>query len=630
MSAPSQPPRHSPRPHINRPVDEDAVRTLSRELPIHPRVARVLAARGLDNADAARRFLAPTLQDIRDPFLMAGMPAATELLADAVMSGRPIVLFGDYDVDGITSTSLMRLGLSSMGLAPAAFHLPDRLREGYGLNTPSALKLAKQAQGGVFISLDCGITAVDEVEAVRRAGLDVIVVDHHQLGPRFPNAAAVLNPWQPGCGFPFKGLCAAGVAFMLLVGLRKTLRDRGHFAAASLPEPNLRRLLDIVAVGTLADMVPLTAENRVFVQFGLRELARAERPGMLALLQVAGLEPHRLRASDIGFQVAPRLNAAGRVGDAQRGVHLLCTADMHEAITLAGELDRDNQRRREIEEETRKAAASQLRERRDELAAEGRRLAGAVLWNEGWHPGVIGIVAARLVEEFRIPVFMVAFNGPPEANLPGRGSGRTAHGLNLHTALTACGEHLVQYGGHAAAAGLSALRAKMPAFRAAFEAWCEAETTRMDAAHAMAETVVTTAIAPTTEATAIPPLDNPRAIKLDGDLYTDELDFDFLADLARLEPFGIENPEPSFQLRHQGIEKIWTVSNGRHLKIRFRGPRGAIEGIGFHRGYLHGQPLDEARIVVFPEQQSYMGRQQIVLRLQDVPVLGAEPSEGHA
>ncbi|HEX8909937.1 MAG TPA: single-stranded-DNA-specific exonuclease RecJ, partial [Anaeromyxobacteraceae bacterium] len=441
--------------------DDAVAARLSRELGLDPLAARVLACRGLADPADANRFLDPKLSDLPDPFLMSGMERAVERLARALEAGERIALYGDYDVDGVTSTALLAGFLRAAG-GDVLTYVPHRLVEGYGLNTDAVRRLA---EGGarLLVSLDCGITSVAEVRAAAELGVDAVVVDHHTVPVELPAAVAILNPHQPRCGYPYKPLAAVGVTFCLAMALRKRLREAGRFGATR-PEPNLRQALDLVALGTVADVVPLTGVNRILVRWGLEELARTGRPGLRALKRVAGIaDGAPVGAGQVGFRLGPRLNAAGRLDDAGRGVRLLLSRDEGEATALADELDRENRARQEIEHQILEQAVVQAEER----VAAGAR--GLVLWRESWHPGVVGIVASRVVERFHRPAVLVGV-----ANGAGKGSGRSIEAFHLHDALTACAGHLQRFGGHKHAAGVTVDPAALPAFRGAFEAFAAA------------------------------------------------------------------------------------------------------------------------------------------------------------
>ncbi|HUB09176.1 MAG TPA: DHH family phosphoesterase, partial [Myxococcales bacterium] len=342
----------------------EAARDIATRLGIHPLAAELLCRRGHGDPDRAHEFLHGGLGDLPDPFRLHDMDKAVERLAGAVARRERIVAYGDYDVDGVTSTAQLVLFLRAIG-ADVGWYVPHRLREGYGLNREAVARLA--AEGArLVVTLDSGVTAVSEVDQACALGVDVVIVDHHQVSPELPRAVAILNPQQPGCAFPDKQLCAAGVTFFLLMALRKRLREAGFFVGRA--EPNLRGLLDLVALGTIADVVPLVGANRLLVRAGLLEIARGQRPGLRALGEVAGLAPARaLTAGQVAFKLAPRLNAAGRMDGAGRAVDLLLTESADEAARIARDLDDENRRRRDVEAAILDAALAQTKDR---LAAE--------------------------------------------------------------------------------------------------------------------------------------------------------------------------------------------------------------------------------------------------------------------
>jgi single-stranded-DNA-specific exonuclease len=556
----------------------DAVRAarLADALGLHPLAARVLAARGLAEPAQAEGFLAARLADLPDPFSMKGMDAAVARIVRAVESGEKIVLYGDYDVDGVTSTSLLAGFLRAAG-AEVATYVPHRLVEGYGLNTAAVEKLAGEG-ARLLVTLDCGITSAPEVRAAAALGVDAVVVDHHTVPVELPAAAAILNPHQPGCAYPSKELAAVGVTFTLAMALRKALRERGRFGAER-PEPNLKDALDLVALGTIADVVPLVGANRILVRSGLEVLAKSRRPGVRALKRVAGVaEGAEVSAGQVGFRLAPRINAAGRLDDAGRGVRLLLETDEARADALARELDRENQSRQEIE---RAILEEALRDAAARVAAGAR---GLVLARDGWHAGVVGIVASRVVERFHRPAVLVAL---PADGEEGKGSGRSIEGFHLHDALRACEGHLVRFGGHRHAAGVTVARGSVAAFREAFEAHA--------AAHVRDEDLV------------------PRC-RIEG--WIDERDVSERAavDLAKLGPYGAGHPEPVFALRGAAARARTVGAGGAHLKMAL----GRLDAIGFGMGdrlALCGGPVEAAFTVGFDE---WDGARRLQLRLRDV------------
>jgi single-stranded-DNA-specific exonuclease len=555
-------------------ADGEGAARLAGALDLHPLAARVLAARGHADPAAAEAFLAARLQDLPDPFAMKGMDAAVARLVRAVEEGERIACYGDYDVDGVTSTTLLA-GLLRASGADVVTYVPHRLVEGYGLNLAAVEKLAAQGVR-LLVTLDCGITSAPEVRAATALGLDAVVVDHHTVPVELPAAAAILNPHQPGCGYPSKDLAAVGVTFALAMALRKALRARGRFGERR-PEPNLKDALDLVALGTIADVVPLVGANRILVRTGLEVLATSRRPGLRALKRVAGIaEGAPVAAGQVGFRLAPRINAAGRLDDAGRGVRLLLSADPAEAEALAAELDRENQARQEIERRILAEAIEDAGAR----VREGAR--GLVLARDGWHAGVIGIVASRIVERFHRPAVLVAL-----ADEGGKGSGRSIEGFHLHDALSACAPHLARFGGHRHAAGLTVDRARLPAFRAAFEAHAAERLSDEDLV--------------------------PRC-RIDGWVEHGEVTERAADDLARLGPFGAGHPEPVFALRGAPTRARTVGANGAHLKLGLAG----LDAIGFGMGdriAACGGPLDAAFSIGFDE---WDGRRRLQLKLRDV------------
>jgi single-stranded-DNA-specific exonuclease len=547
---------------------------LAGALGLHPLAARVLAARVSADPDAARAFLEAPLSALPAPFSMKGMAAAVERLARALEAGERIATYGDYDVDGVTSTVLLSGFLRACG-GEVVTYTPHRLVEGYGLNTGAVEKLAAQGVK-LLVSLDCGITSVDEVRAAASLGVETVVVDHHTVPVELPAAAAILNPHQPGCGYPSKELSAVGVTFALAMALRKTLRERGRFSPER-PEPNLRALLDLVALGTVADVVPLTGANRILVRWGLEEIARGGRIGLKALKQVAGVAAGPVTAGQIGFRLGPRINAAGRLDDAGRGVRLLSTTDPSEARALAEELDRENLARQEIE---RKMLAEALD---DAQAAVRRGAHGLVLARDGWHPGVVGIVAARVAERFHRPAVLIGM-----ADGVGKGSGRSIEGFHLYDALAACSAELARFGGHRHAAGVTIEPGRIEPFRAAFEAHA--------LAHLSAEALT------------------PRC-KLDGWIDEGDLSLRAAEDLEKLGPFGAGHPEPVFALRAAAARARTVGAGAAHLKLSLGKGWDAIGfGLGDRLPECAG-PVEAAFTIGFDD---WGGTKRVQLKLRDV------------
>jgi len=522
--------------------EEPGAAALAAAVGCHEIVAQILWRRGIRSEEEADRFLRPRLADLPDPALLTGIEPAVARIVRAIEAGERITAYGDYDVDGVTSTTLLVSFLRACG-ADVDYYVPHRLGEGYGLNLDAVATLAARGTR-LLVTLDCGVTAVAEVDEAIRRGVDVVVVDHHTTPAELPRAAAILNPWQPGCAYPTRHLCAVGVTFLLCAALRRALRERGRFAGRA--EPNLRSFLDLVALGTIADVVPLTEANRLLVREGLQVLATSRRPGIRALKRVAGMaEDGAVSAGQVGFRLGPRINAAGRLDDAGRAVELLICDDPLRAERLARELDAANAERQSIERQILDEALAQ--------AKEQGPAPGLVLAREGWHPGVVGIVASRIVSRLHRPAVVI---GIDPATGVGKGSGRSIASFDLFGALQACSEHFVRFGGHRLAAGVTIEREAIDPFRQAFARVAEAQLAGQD-------------LSPT--------------LRIDALVDLDSLTERLCEELERLTPFGAGNPEPVFGLRRvraSGRIVGRSATSAGHLKLRLeRAP--LVDAIGF-------------------------------------------------
>jgi len=558
--------------------DGEVARRIAGELAIDPALASLLVNRGVRDGSSARRFLSSSLADIRDPFLLKGMDEAVGRLVLAWSRGETVCVYGDYDVDGVTATALLTGFFRQIGIH-CFYYIPNRLEEGYGLSADGLRRAAEKAQ--VIVSVDCGVNAVAEAQLAAHLGLDLIITDHHTPGPIMPTARAVINPLQPGCSYPFKSLAGVGVAFNLMVALRGRLREAGAFAGGG--EPNLREYLDLVALGTIADVVPLVEENRIFVKYGLRELSASVRPGVKALKEVAGVTGS-VGCGTVGFRLAPRLNAAGRLEDAARGVELLLETDPIRAAAIAAELDASNAERQAIEREILADALAQV-EGNPDMA--GRK--SMVLASDAWHPGVIGIVASRMVDIFHRPTVLIALQDGV-----GRGSGRSIPGFHLYNALNACAEHLLKFGGHRYAAGLSIDGTTLESFVARFEE---------------------------VSAGLLSPDDLVPVLAVDGELAPREITAELVDVISSLEPFGPGNPEPLFILSGAEIVAQRPVGNN-HLKMRLSKGGRTFDAIGFNlaeRGSRLSGAVDLAFSLGWNE---WHGRKRLQLSLKDIRVSG--------
>jgi single-stranded-DNA-specific exonuclease len=507
--------------------------------------------RGYDDAEAAARFLDGG-DPGHDPFALGDMAAACERIRDAIAKKERICIHGDYDADGICATALAVLVLRELG-AEVEWHLPSRFEEGYGLAGETLERLAGEGCG-LVITVDCGITAAPEIAAAQARGLDVIVTDHHRPGETLPDCPIVAT--RPS-GYPFPELCGTGVVWKL-----------GQALAGAQSE-SLRRHLDLVAVATISDVVPLVDENRFLAQAGLKALARTQKPGLRALMRSAGVDPAAVDEGAVGFRLAPRVNAAGRLSHPEDALELLLTDDDKVAAELAGRLEELNRERQAVEDRILRQAVAQV----EEWPEARRRRRGYALADESWHEGVIGIVASRLVERFHRPVVLIA-----GTDGEWKGSGRSLPAFDLHAALDACSVHLARFGGHRAAAGLSIEPAQVEAFAEAFATYADAALAEAD-------------------------LHPPTTI--DAVVAGDELTLELCAELGRLAPFGLGNPGVTLLLPSSELAEVATTADGKHLRFRVRHrdrPAGSAIGFGL------GRQVDRARREV---------RYDVLFRLQE-------------
>ena len=519
-------------------ADPSRVRELAAALTLPEAVCSILAVRGVTAVEEAKRFLRPRLDHLHDAALLADGTRAAERLAAAIRAGESIFVHGDYDVDGISATALYTRWLRRLGGRVVPF-VPHRLRDGYDF-AAGGLAAARDAGASVIVTADCGTVAHQTVGAARDAGIDVLVTDHHTCGPDLPGAFAVVNPRRSDCGYPEKELCGTGIAYKVCALVGRLL---------GAPEEELAEYLDLVALATVADLVPLVGENRVLVSYGLRRFAHSRVVGLTALMAAAGVTPEEVTAGQLGFVVAPRINAAGRIGESMDALRLLLTEDAAEARRLAEQLDATNRSRQEEDGRTLDEALDLLGDRYDPDADFG-----VVLWSEGWHPGVIGIVASRVVDCIHRPVVMVALEGGR-----GRGSARSVPGFHLYDALHACARHLGRFGGHRQAAGMDIEEAALPAFRDDFNATARARLT----------------------AESLRP-----ALRPDLELCLSAADLELARWLSYLGPHGIGNPGPLFLARNVTLESPRLVKEA-HLKACLTADGGRLEAIGFGMAERH-------------------------------------------
>lgn len=510
---------------------------LSDELNIPETVSKILLNRGIDSYDKARKFFKPALTDLHDPFLMDGMEKAVERILKALEIKEKILIFGDYDVDGTNSAAMMYLFLTGLG-TEVMVHIPDRIREGYGISE-FGINRGREFGATLLISIDCGITAVEQVRYAHDNGMEVIICDHHEPAEILPDAIAVLDPLKSSCDYPFKYLCGCGVGFKLLQGISYKL---GHLELAF-------SFMDFATLATTADIVPLIGENRVLTKMGLERINSEPRPGVRALIGSAGIEPGKITTGQIVFVLAPRINAVGRMGDATRAVDLLTCGDEPEAQALSQVLEEENRNRRKVDETTFSEAQKLVEE-----MINGDHLPAIVLHHENWHPGVIGIVASRLTEKYYRPTIMLT-----SVDGVARGSARSILGFDIHGALKRVEDKLIQFGGHKYAAGLAVELDRLDEFRDAFNA------------------VVTELM---TEDIRTPEL------KIDAEITFSDLTPRFFRILKEFAPYGPGNMRPVFLTRMVEVAGNPRIVGKNHLRFRVKQGGMTIDAIGFNLGDL--------------------------------------------
>jgi single-stranded-DNA-specific exonuclease len=560
---------------VAQPTDPAHVDPLVHALNIPETLAALLVQRGYTSPTDAKRYLRPELGTLSDPHLLRDMDTAVELASRAAREGRTILVHGDYDVDGQCATALLTRVLREAGAQVVPF-VPHRVRDGYDFG-PAGLAQAREHGASLIVTCDCGTAAVEPIRQARAEGIDVVVTDHHLPGVVAP-ANAVVNPQHPDCASGLGQLCGAGVAFKLAQALVRAL---------GLPDNLPYHFLDLVALATVADVVPLTGENRTLVRYGLKMLAASRWRGVRALVDTAGLAGRELRAGQLGYILAPRLNTAGRIGEAMDGVRLLLSDDDTEARNLARRLEQINEQRQAVDERTLDEALEEI-----DAQVDLDRDYGLVLAREGWHAGVIGLVASRVVERYARPAILVTLDGEE-----GRGSGRSIAPFDLHAALEACAPHLERYGGHKMAAGLTLRRDRLEAFREAFGVVSRERLTPDD-------------LVPTQ--------------RIDAVVSVERMDDELERLLRHLEPCGPGNPAPVFGVSGGAVRHHNTVG-ANHLKFTLDDGTGRIEAIAFNwadrvESGWSGTPVDVALKL---ERNEWRGRSKLQARVVAIRTTGS-------
>ena len=536
-------------------------------------IARVLANRNILNPNLARPFFTPNLDMLHNPYLMQDMDKAVERVLKNIKSGKPIMVFGDYDVDGTTGAAALYLAFQKFG-ADVTYYIPDREKEGYGLSY-HGIEIAKDNGIDLIITCDCGINAFEQVNFANEQNINIIITDHHTTDTELPKAHAILNPKRKDCEYPFKGLCGGGVAFKLITAVGNEL---------NIPLTDYEEIIPLITLGIAADVVPIKDENRVLVHHGLNILKNLEKPGLKSLLELAGLKGH-ISVGQLVFSIAPRINAAGRLGDANRAVELLVTDDQDKARLLVKELDNENKRRQMIQQAVVDEALLKVNAEAD-LKNEN----ALVLANAGWHPGVVGIVASKIKEEFNRPTIIIALE-----NGSGKGSARSVAGFDLYEALTACKTHLDGYGGHPMAAGLTLSNQKLEDFKKAFIDFANERLTK----------------------------ENLQAtLTLDSEMALQDITPRFMEFLDKLSPYGPGNMRPKFAIRNVEIAGVPKVigKTGEHIRFKIKQGLKSYPAVGFglsnkYEMLITGQPVDIACVV---ETNEWQGNTSIQMNVRDI------------
>ena len=552
-------------------IESHEISRLNSELKISDTLSKVFINRGIKSKKEAQDFFLPTLEKLPNPFLMEGVKKSVSRIIEAINSKEKIVVYGDFDCDGITSTAILYSFLSSLGCNIKSYN-PDRLEEGYGINIESINQLAADGYS-LFITTDCGISENEVITKSKNLEVDFIITDHHTIPTVLPDAFSIINPKLSNCEYPYKDICAAGVIFNLIVAIRSGLRKDGFFD--DIAEPNLARYLDLVSIGTIADSMPITGVNRIFVSNGLLEIKNTTRKGLKHLISK---NKDRFSVRDVSFDIAPKINAAGRVGKASNAVNLLVSDDDDEIEKLAAIIQSNNQIRQQIQEQVFSEA--------DQIAKEkflkNPKKSSLVLYSKDWHPGVLGIIASRIVKQYGVPCAILS-----SKNSVAKGSLRTSNSLNLYKVLEECSDLLIQFGGHSAAAGVTLQEDKIEFFENRFE-----------------------------EIISNHDFITGETIEIDSLIELSEINISFLSDIEKMEPFGKGNPYPIFLLKNAMVDSK-KVLKEKHLEIYLSKNNNKMRAIWFN----FSKEVDiskEIDIVFTIQRDSFKGNDNINLNILDL------------
>jgi len=547
--------------------NQEAIQAMAEEFHISTLLATILVNKKLTDRDKVEVFLNPRRSDFHDPFLMPDMEIAVDRIMKAMETKEKVMLYGDYDVDGITSITVLKKFLKERGLETGSY-IPNRLEEGYGLNEEAVRKIAEEHYT-LMITVDCGISGIAEVELASKLGIETIITDHHEPTEVLPNALAVVDAKRKDNQYPFNQLAGVGVVFKLIQAIGKKM---------GLPEKEYLKYLDIVCIGTISDIVPLVDENRVIAKLGLRLVEVSRNIGIQAMIEAIGYKT--IDSTAVSFGIAPRINACGRMGHEKEALQLFLTEDREEARRITQKLNAYNLERQEKEKTIFKQAVAKI-----EQEEPGKK--AILLGDDNWHHGVIGIVASKVTEMYFKPSILICFEGEE-----GKGSGRSIPGFDLHEALTKCSDHITKFGGHAMAVGVTISRAQFPSFKKEFEAYLE---------HTNIGELV-------------------PVIQIDKEVTLKDISFQSVNELKMLEPFGEANKTPIFLYKNLKIHSIRALSEGKHLKLTLKDDHFYMDAMGFNMGhyaeeYRIGDKID---VVGTLEMNTYNGNQSIQIHLKDI------------
>lgn len=548
--------------------DKEKIKEISQKFNLPEFIAKILVNRNVIEDKKIKVFLDPTRNDFYNPYLLNDMEKAVNRIIEAINNKQKIIIYGDYDVDGITSITVLKKFIQDRGIE-IGYYIPDRLNEGYGLNKEAVKKIANEKYE-LMITVDCGITALEDVEYANSLGMDVIVTDHHEPLDIIPEALAVVNPKRKDSTYPFKNLAGVGVVFKLIQAISQKME---------LPEKEYLKYLDLVCIGTISDIVPLVDENRVIAKLGLKLVCVTKNIGLRELIN--SIRFKKIDSNAVSFGIAPRINACGRMGHAEEAIKLFLTENLVEAGDIADNLNKYNVTRQSIERKIYDEALEKIEKNNMNLENS------IILGGENWHHGVIGIVASKITETFNKPSILICFDGEE-----GKGSGRSIVGFDLHEALCKTSEYLEKYGGHEMAVGLSLKRSNFDSFKEKFQEIVEKSDIK----------------------------DIVPIIKIDDEIDLKNVTMDMVREIDKLQPFGEENKVPIFLFRNLKIDSIRAISDGKHLKLSLKYSNGWIDAIGFNMGELVEQYTieDKVDVVGFLEINSYNNIEKLQINIKDM------------